>query len=292
LEDNLQQLSYTLEPFSEANQVEFLTKFWHQMTNLQKADHKRLEIYATALIKKLALSISDKEKEFTGVPLQTLMLAEAFEEELKTFYLSDKSKPDLPDRINILELYKRFIDRKYVIYEEEKAKTMGHNVAATVQRECDYEDIRKEHQLLALQVLHIEKRVGISEVSSESSFSDEKLARIGIVQYIDNKTHFIHRNFAEYYAADFLVNQLTEKISPLPDVRDFLLKEIFLKEAYQVIRTFMDGLLEKCKPLTETLKEYGNRIHEIWEKGSLKNQYATILHGAVREGNAHIVGFL
>ena len=28
LEDELQQLSYTLEPFSEDNQVEFLTKFW------------------------------------------------------------------------------------------------------------------------------------------------------------------------------------------------------------------------------------------------------------------------
>jgi len=28
LEDKLQQLSYTLEPFSKDNQVEFLTKFW------------------------------------------------------------------------------------------------------------------------------------------------------------------------------------------------------------------------------------------------------------------------
>jgi len=29
LEDNLQQLCYTLEPFSEDNQVGFLIKFWH-----------------------------------------------------------------------------------------------------------------------------------------------------------------------------------------------------------------------------------------------------------------------
>jgi len=28
LEDNLQQLSYTLQPFSEVEQVEFLKKFW------------------------------------------------------------------------------------------------------------------------------------------------------------------------------------------------------------------------------------------------------------------------
>jgi hypothetical protein len=58
---------------------------------------------------------------------------------------------------------------------------MVHNVAATEQRERDYEDIRKGHQLLALQVLRIGKYVGIFEVNSESPFPDEKLARIGIV---------------------------------------------------------------------------------------------------------------
>jgi len=31
MEDNLQQLSYTLESFSEENQVEFLKTFWCQM---------------------------------------------------------------------------------------------------------------------------------------------------------------------------------------------------------------------------------------------------------------------
>jgi hypothetical protein len=218
LEDNLQQPSYTLQPLSEANQVEFLTKFWSQELNLQGANQERLEIYARALIKKLAQSISDEHKEFTGIPLQTRMLAEAFEEELKTFYQSGESNPNLPDTLNLLELYKRFIDRKYDIYQEEKAKTMGHNVAATEQRERDYENIRKRHQLLALQMLHIEKHVDIFEVNSESPFQDEKLARIGIVQYIHCKPLFIHRTFAEYYAADFLVNQLTKEINPPPEV--------------------------------------------------------------------------
>jgi predicted NACHT family NTPase len=161
LEDNLQQLSYTLQPFSEANQVEFLTTYWSQNLNLQEENQEELEIYATALIKKLAQSISDKDKELTGVPLQTRMLAEAFEEELKKCYQSRRSKPDLPDTLNLLELYKRFIDRKYDIYQEEKTKTKVHNVAATEQRERDYENIRKGHQLLALQVLHIEKHVDI-----------------------------------------------------------------------------------------------------------------------------------
>jgi shikimate kinase len=292
LEDNLQQLSYTIQPFPEANQVEFLTKFWSQKLSLEAANQERLEIYATALIKKLAQSISDEDKEFAGVPLQTRMLAEAFGKELKTFYQSGKSNPDLPDTLNLLELYKRFIDRKYDIYQEEKAKTMGHNVAATDQRERDYENIRKRHQLLALQVLRIEKHVDIFEVNSEFPFQDEKLARICILQYIGNKPVFIHRTFAEYYAADFLVNQLTKKINPSSEVQGFLLQEIFLKKPYQVIGTFIDRLLEECKPLTDTVKDYGKQIHEIWKKRSQKIGDESILHRAVTEGNAHIVGFL
>ena len=47
-----------------------------------KSDQERLESYAKALIKLLANSISDKDTEFTGIPLQTRMLAEAFEEGL------------------------------------------------------------------------------------------------------------------------------------------------------------------------------------------------------------------
>ena len=76
LEEKLQQLSYTLEPFSEENQVEFLTKFWSlknwliEMDSKEKEEKKiKLAIYAKHLIKKLAQSIGDEEKEFTGIPL-------------------------------------------------------------------------------------------------------------------------------------------------------------------------------------------------------------------------------
>jgi hypothetical protein len=62
LEDNLQQLSYSLQPFSEVEQVEFLKKFWLEISKLEHKDENRLENYATALIRKLAESISDKDR--------------------------------------------------------------------------------------------------------------------------------------------------------------------------------------------------------------------------------------
>jgi hypothetical protein len=54
---------------------------------------KKLEIYAKILIKEIRNSISDKGREFTGNPLQSCMLAEAFDEEIKTFCQSTESMP-------------------------------------------------------------------------------------------------------------------------------------------------------------------------------------------------------
>jgi hypothetical protein len=44
LEDKLQQLSYPLEPFSEKDEVEFLTKFWCLKVWFTKPEDKREEI--------------------------------------------------------------------------------------------------------------------------------------------------------------------------------------------------------------------------------------------------------
>ena len=113
LENNLlqqqQQHCYTLEPFTKGNQVEFLTKFWNQKLNLQSTSQQQLEMYATALIKKLQQSINDTDKEFTGVPLQTRLLAETFDQ-------SALSGQILPDKFDLLRLYRRFTERKYDIY--------------------------------------------------------------------------------------------------------------------------------------------------------------------------------
>jgi len=72
----------------------------------------KLEIYAEKLIKKLSKSICNKDREFTGIPLQTRMLAEAFDEEVRIFYLSDISKPEISYKLDLLGLYERFIERK------------------------------------------------------------------------------------------------------------------------------------------------------------------------------------
>jgi ankyrin repeat protein len=296
LEDNLQQLSYSLQPFYEVEQVEFLKKFWLQNSNLEHEDEHRLEIYATALIRKLAHSISDKDIEFTGIPLQTRMLAEAFEEDFRSFYVSEKSEPELPYKLNLLGLYRRFIDSKYDIFYKEKSKVKPGNVGADGIRERDLKNIHVEHQLLALEALFTEEQVTFLHIQPHSSFSDEDLARIGIaLRNHEGKPHFIHRTFAEYFVADFLINQLTKKTKQNAQVKELLLNEVLLQKDCHVIRAFLNGLLESSKPSTEALNEYGDLLEEQWRKVVVQGPLlgvTTLLHEAATQDNAHIIGFL
>jgi hypothetical protein len=294
LEDKLQQLSYTLQPFSEENQIEFLTKFWNlkdwvtKMDNNEKEENNiKLKIYAEELIKKLVQSIRDKEREFTGIPLQTRMLAEAFEREVKIFCQSPQSMPDLPFKLDLLGLYRKFIESKYDIYQGEKFQVRKSSVIATEQRERDLKIMREDHQLLALKVLFNEETVALFQDNRQCTFSDKQLSRIGIVQIShDGKPYFIHSTFAEYYVADCLVNRLTEGNNTSEQIQTFILEYIFLEENCMGIRVFMDDLLSRCKPSKEVVKEYGNEIHGL-------GKYAIeVFKKAVFEGNANVVGLL
>jgi predicted NACHT family NTPase len=56
------------------------------------------------------------------------------------------------------------------------------------------------------------------------AISDEELARIGIVQInSEGKPQFIHRTFADYFAAQFLVKELTKRANQSTQVQEFLL---------------------------------------------------------------------
>jgi len=296
LEDNLQQLSYNLQPFSEDEQVEFLKKFWLHTSDIEVKNQHRLQIYAKALIRKLAQSVSDKDKEFTGIPLQTRLLADAFKEEFRSFYLSEKSEPQLLHKLNLVDLYRWFIERKYGIYYREKSKIPEGNMAAEWVQERDFKYIQLEHQLLALEALFAEDLVTFLKNYHYSTFSDEQLVRIGLAQRNqEGKLQFIHRTFADYFVAEFLVNQLTKKTKQHVQLKELLLNEVLLRKDCHVIRAFLNGLLENSKPSTEALKEYGDHLDEQWKKAVVQGPLlgaTTALHKAATEDNARILGFL
>jgi len=291
LEDKLQQLSYTLEPFSEENQVEFLKKFWGLkgwFRELDDEEEKQVETKLQTCAKELiniSKLVSDKDTEITGIPLQTRILAEAFVEEIRPCFQSLESIPSLTINPDLLGLYERFIDRKCDVYLGEKIKNPTDKEAAKNQKEILLEFVREDHQLLALEMLFNEEQLAPLQINNHCTFSDEELTSIGIVQIsYEGKLQFIHRTFADYYVADFLVNQLAKGTHHYQKLQDFLLKKVFTEEEYLVIRVFIDGLLSRSKPAKDILKQCGNQIDKLCQSG-LK------LHQAVDEGNSYIIGF-
>jgi ankyrin repeat protein len=147
--------------------------------------------------------------------------------------------------------------------------------------------MRDDHQLMALKELFTEEQVAQLQNNRQTTFEPEELSRIGIAQVSDDgKLHFIHRTFAEYYVADYLVNRLNEGNNTSQQVQTFILKDVFREAEFRVIRGFMDAFLSQSEIPKEVLKQYGNKIHKLREDGELA------LHQSAREGNAEIIGIL
>ena len=98
------------------------------------------------------------------------MLAEAFDKEVKLFYVSTKSTPKLPSKLDLTELYGWFIERKYDIYQEEKLQVQVNRIYAKEQKERELKHMRKDHQLLALKVLFTEEQVTLYQNNTERLF--------------------------------------------------------------------------------------------------------------------------
>jgi cysteinyl-tRNA synthetase len=120
--------------------------------------------------------------------------------------------------------------------------------------------------------------------------------RIGIAQRnIEGKPHFIHRTFAEFYVAEFLIKQLQKKERPNKEVQELLLNEVLLEPNYRVIRAFMDRMLGESTPSTEVLKGYGKKLNEQWNAREAQGPptgVTTALFQAASEDNANIIAFI
>jgi hypothetical protein len=279
------------------NQVSFLTKFWHQHSELKEKSQKLLERYATALIKVLAISISDKEKEFTGIPLQTRLLAEAFEEKVKTYCLSQKSDSELLIELRLVDLYGKFITEKINIFKS-KGKVAETQLNDIIKFGIS---INKNHQELALEVQLPELKDTVLELQGSDVLEPEVISGIGIVQYVDGKPYFVHRTLAEFYVADFLATEMTKETHYLLEILNILFN-IILGSDFVMIRFFLNELLV-IPVKQELLKEYGNEICKLWNEKWIykllkikksnfsRRKLTTALSCAVKEGNDHIVDF-
>ena len=133
---------------------------------------------------------------FTGIPLLNRVLAEDFDKEFKTIYQSAEHAPHLQAKLELFELYERYIERKYDIYQEENFQARMSKVIAIEERD-HLTFMRMDHKVLALKALFTDDVLKLFQNNSRCKYSAEQLTRIEIVQVShDGKPHFIHSTFA------------------------------------------------------------------------------------------------
>lgn len=235
LENALENFSYALKPLSEQDKKDFLKNFWRvslASKGLSQEQNERFDLYINKLLKKFVVATTDQQLDFMGIPLQARMLAEAFQADFLEFYTSAQEKPIFPDNLDILALYKRFLEQKYEIYFKDKANLAGH-LSSGLRRELSY-TLTKAHQKLAFSALFPHDANKFLSVKRELAFTKEELKSIGIMQLLDGQWVPIHRTISEFLAADFLLTMLSKPAdsSKYKRVKEFLLAQIFRGKKY------------------------------------------------------------
>ncbi|XP_069677374.1 uncharacterized protein [Periplaneta americana] len=244
LEREFSSLPFELNLFTPFDQHNFLLKLWKSICK----DPHDINMFINGLLELTEKSLNDKLRTFTGIPLQMLMLAEVFENE--AYRYSESGKMSLPHKLDLLQLYNKFVDRKWDIYVAEKARKNMSNVM--VAEECrQLRDVFEENHM----VCAVHSLFGDDDLPQLQSFQHVSRHAKRFLNYlsaghekkgiimdvVNSKAVFIHRTFAEFFAAKwFAQNFKCEK--------EYLKIQIF-EPKFKLIRIVLDRILAETFPL-------------------------------------------
>jgi ankyrin repeat protein len=235
LEEIMMKLALTLQPFTRQNQIDFLEEYWNK--SVEGFKPHSLRTFAEELLRLSSENFSDKDGQFTGIPLQTMMLGEAFVEEAKKHCLTGKF--NLPNKFNLLALFKKFTERKFDIYFSEKNKID----CSIPQAKRDKKLYVKKHMISALMSFFSPYKLRLYlKIGKETYLKNIKFLKNGeaeqfgiITEFTENKPRFVHRCFAEYFAAMWFTENFRTCGS-------FISKTLF-NSTYEVTRNIFDRML-------------------------------------------------
>lgn len=291
LEKSLDAFSYALEPISTDEQIEFIVKFWTKNLTLKEDKIEQLKIVSKSIIDKtleLALEI--------GIPLQSLLIAEIFQDNQNQ---SLEPTNDQPNQFDLFHLYDRFVRKKFSdwLLVEKRSRW---NSEEGISDEKWSENQFLNHELLAIctlfdsleyeQILskeHVQELVRIKTSIKNAKHNEGIVDRI-----ISCKPHFIHRSIAEYFASFYIGRKLVDE--PSATIFDCINRLVSNTSAI-----FMIGIIKQLdgkydirieeKPLLHFVieKQHFNFINSLLESGSndwaqkLDENGKTPLHYAV-----------
>jgi hypothetical protein len=235
LEDIVVKLAYTLQPFTLENKIEFLEQYWNEVIKISK--QRRLRNFAKKLLSLCSQNISDKDGEFTGIPLQIKMLGEAFVKEAEEYCSS--GKVNLPEKFNLLDLFRKFTENKFNIYFSEKNE-MDSSKPEVKRGKKTYLEKHMISALISLFSLNeVNGLLGDRKHDLEQAkefLRSGRAQQFGIISDMtDGKPQFIHRCFAEYFADKWFTDNFRK-------CKDFI-SNTFFSSTYEVLRNIFDRML-------------------------------------------------
>jgi ankyrin repeat protein len=275
LEDILGKFAFTLQPFTPENQIQFLEKYWSEVVEIPKQEN--LKNFAKKLLSLCSQNFSDKDGEFTGIPLQTMMLGEAFVKEAKEYCCSLEF--NLSEKFNLLDLFQKFWKKKCHIYFSEKNKME----ISTLEAKGAERTYLKKHGISSLISLFSLNEVNqlLRDRKQDLDQAEEFLVsgtaqQFGIIRDImDGKPQFIHRCFAEYFAAKWFTDNFRV-------CREFI-SNILFKSRYKVTRNIFDRMLAESSEIHVSVLNNDNQalekhLKKVTDINTLDKGERTTLH--------------
>ncbi|KAF2903365.1 hypothetical protein ILUMI_02821, partial [Ignelater luminosus] len=236
LELLLDTFAIDLSPFTRKDQTYFLNNYFSKFAEISS----KTEIFVESLLNAAQNNLNDRDNEFTGVPLQTLLLAEVYIEDFKRFL---ETKTLINGNFDLLYLYRSFIEKKTLIACE-KFGDISEDMIYQYKICKTFFALRLVFSEEDLDELEIDSKLKVAKSVFPSML--ELIQKDGIVVgETEANIRFIHQTFAEYLAGEWLAENVKNENE---EVAKKLLKVTFLPN-FKVVRNIFDRILARNCPL-------------------------------------------
>ncbi|KAF5306570.1 hypothetical protein FQR65_LT07297 [Abscondita terminalis] len=229
LEEVLNTISRTLNSLSVKDQETFLLQRYKHLAK-DETQIKTVEKFVQNLVKTTAKNLSVIDHNFTGLPLQTKILADVFEKDLAKILITNDLTLFNPN-FNLIDLYEKFLDEKNDILFKKSGEVLVEvrELFVKFQKLCAL--------IVVFREFNLEKTSHFKEDFDENvQLYSSILGREGVM-WFEPKTleiSFVHQTFAEFLAAKWLYENWKGK-----DLRDLM------KCRFELERKFLFSVFDR-----------------------------------------------
>jgi ankyrin repeat protein len=261
LEKKLSVFAFNMKKLSRVSQEEMLLKHWIPKAGGKERDLVNFIRRHLGLLNRTVL-----DENFTGSPLYITITSTVFEMDMKTHLNSEYWTER---RIDLVDLYEIFIERKLQIYATEKQKADVTNSSVLDDLEYLKEIFFKNFEKCALVAIlppNVLKSLHNKKIKEEiepflGKVQAGKDKRGIVMNVIEGKPQFVHRTFAEYFTARWFSRNFEFNRS--------IMEHILFDPAYTFVRGIFHRMLAKHSPLHCAALEWDDeRFETLLEEGS------------------------